>query len=51
MEMLFVRGDGVILVSPRLWLLHAGVNCDFAGLTAVKNIAGYRRRSKLTAAS
>ena len=51
MDMLFVRGDGVILVSPRLLLPHTGVNHDFAGLATVKNIACYRRTSKLTAAS
>ena len=48
--MLFVRGDGVILVGHRLLLLHAGVNRDFPGLATVKNIAGYCCTSKLTAA-
>ena len=51
MEMLFVRGDGVILVRPWLLLLCAGVNRSSIGFTAVKNIAGYRRTSTLTAAS
>lgn len=51
MEMLFVRGDGVILVSTRLITLHADINCEFAGVSTVKNIAGYRPSSKLTAAS
>jgi len=46
--MLFVRGDGVILVSPQMLLLCADTNRHFSGLAAVKNIAGYRRTSKLT---
>ena len=44
MEMLFVRGDGVILVSTRLITPHVGVNRDFAGLSTVKNIAGHDLR-------
>jgi U6 snRNA-associated Sm-like protein LSm3 len=48
---LFVRGDGVILVSIRLIILRAGVNRDFIGVATVKNIAGYRLTSKLTIAS
>jgi len=51
MEMLFVRGDGVILVSPLLLSLQAGANCDCVGLTAVKDIAGDRRTCKLTTES
>ena len=50
MEMLFVRGDGVILVSTWLVILCAGVNRDFVGLAAVKNITGYRLVNKLTTA-
>ena len=47
MDMLFVRGDGVILVSSLLLLPRTGVNRDFVGLTALKNIAGYRHTDKL----
>ena len=51
MEMLFVRGDGVILVGTQAIILHASVDRDVVGLTTVKNIVGYRLMSKLTAAS
>lgn len=50
MDMVFVRGDGVILVSIQLIILPAGVNRDFVGLATVKNIAAIVFKSKLTAA-
>jgi hypothetical protein len=51
MDMVFVRGDGVILVSIQPVILRGGVNRDSVGLATVKNIASYRFTSKLTAAS
>ena len=51
MDMLFVRGDGVILVSARAVIQCADVDCGFTGLAAIKNIASYLCTSKLTAAS
>ena len=49
MDMLFVRGDGVILVSLWLALLRM-IDCDFVGVATIQNIASYST-SKLTPAS